>query len=96
MESKTRQQHKNRAHRCREQVGHYQRQGTGRGLGAGRECVENFLLFFEIENLTSENKKGGKTTTTPAESESRSVTSDSATPWSIQYIEFSRPEYWSG
>ena len=71
------------------------------GLGAGRECVENFLLFFEIENLTSENKKGGKTTTTPAESESRSVTSDSATPWSGAHqaplsMGFSRQEYRSG
>ena len=46
-------------------------------LGAGRECVEKFLLLFEIESLTSENKTGGKTTTTPAESESRSVVSDS-------------------
>jgi len=25
-----------------------------------------------------------------------SVTSDSATPWTIQSMEFSRPEYWSG
>ena len=31
------------------------------------------------------------------ESESRSVVSDSfATPWTIQSMEFSRPEYWSG
>ena len=30
------------------------------------------------------------------ESESRSVVSNSATPWIIQSMEFSRPEYWSG
>jgi len=29
-------------------------------------------------------------------SESRSVVSDSATPWTIQPMKFSRPEYWSG
>ena len=29
-------------------------------------------------------------------SESRSVMSDSATPWTIQSMDFSRPEYWSG
>ena len=47
------------------------------GLWARRGVVENFLLFFEIESLTSENKKRGKRTTTPAESESHSVMSDS-------------------
>ena len=53
-------------------------------LGAGRECVEKFLLLFEIESLTSENKTGGETTTTLAESESRSVVSDSfVTPWTV-------------
>ena len=31
-----------------------------------------------------------------SESESHSVMSDSATPWTIQSMEFSRPEYWSG
>ena len=31
-----------------------------------------------------------------SESESRSVVSDSVTPWTIQSVEFSRPEYWSG
>ena len=31
-----------------------------------------------------------------SESESRSVVSDSATPWTIQSMEFSRSEYWSG
>ena len=31
-----------------------------------------------------------------SESECRSVVSDSATPWTVQYTEFSRPEYWSG
>ena len=30
-----------------------------------------------------------------SESESRSVKSDSATPWITQSMEFSRPEYWS-
>ena len=30
------------------------------------------------------------------ESESRSVMFDSATPWTIQSMKFSRPEYWSG
>ena len=30
-----------------------------------------------------------------SESQSRSVVSDSATPWTIQSLEFSRPEYWS-
>ena len=30
------------------------------------------------------------------ESESGSAVSDSATPWTIQSMEFSRPEYWSG
>ena len=29
-------------------------------------------------------------------SESHSVISDSVTPWTIQSMEFSRPEYWSG
>ena len=32
----------------------------------------------------------------PYESESHSVVSNSATPWTIQSIEFSRPEHWSG
>ena len=31
-----------------------------------------------------------------SESASRSVVSDSAAPWTIQSMEFSRPEYWSG
>ena len=31
-----------------------------------------------------------------SESESRSVVSDSATPRTVQSMEFSRPEYWSG
>ena len=31
-----------------------------------------------------------------SESESCSVMSDSATPWTMQPMEFSRPEYWSG
>ena len=30
------------------------------------------------------------------ENESRSVLSNSATPWTTQSMEFSRPEYWSG
>ena len=30
-----------------------------------------------------------------SESESRSVVSDSATLWTIQFMEFSRPEYWN-
>ena len=29
-------------------------------------------------------------------SRKNSVVSDSATPWTIQSMEFSRPEYWSG
>ena len=29
-------------------------------------------------------------------SESRSVMSDSATPWTTQSMEFSKPEHWSG
>ena len=29
-------------------------------LGAGRECVEKFLLVFEIESLISANKTEGK------------------------------------
>ena len=33
---------------------------------------------------------------TQSDSESRSVVSDSVTPWTIQSMEFSRPEYWSG
>ena len=32
----------------------------------------------------------------PGESESHSVVSYSVTPWIIQSMEFSRPEYWSG
>ena len=28
--------------------------------------------------------------------ESRSVTSNFATPWTTEFMEFSRPEYWSG
>ena len=35
-------------------------------------------------------------TLSPTESESRSVVSDSATPLTVQSMEFSRPEYWSG
>ena len=31
-----------------------------------------------------------------SESESHSVMSHSATPWTIESMEFSRPEYWSG
>ena len=33
---------------------------------------------------------------TASESQRRSVVSDSVTPWTIQSMEFSRPEYWSG
>ena len=29
-------------------------------------------------------------------SKSHSVVSDSATPWTVQFMEFSGPEYWSG
>ena len=29
-------------------------------------------------------------------SESHSVMFDSATPWTVQSVKFSRPEYWSG
>ena len=38
------------------------------------------------------NRREGK----GSESERRSVVSDSATPWTVQSMEFSRPEYWSG
>ena len=31
-----------------------------------------------------------------SESESRSAMTDSAIPWAIQSMEFSRSEYWSG
>ena len=42
-------------------------------------------------------KKVGKTTRPFSESESLSVMSDSfATPWTVQSMEFSRPEYWRG
>ena len=29
-------------------------------------------------------------------SESHSIMSNSVTPWTVQFMEFSRPEYWSG
>ena len=38
----------------------------------------------------------GKAIIMQSESESLSVVSDSATPWTLQAMEFSRPEYWSG
>ena len=38
----------------------------------------------------------GRKTMTNLVNKSHSVMSDSATPWTIQSMEFSRPEYWSG
>ena len=47
-------------------------------------------------NNQKKNPVSEKSKALISESESRSVVSDSVTPWPIQSIEFSRPEYWSG
>ena len=54
---------------------------------------ETWLFEGLIDNLQIESYCK---TVTYTESESRSVKSDSATLWTIQSMEFSRPEYWRG
>ena len=46
--------------------------------------------------MKSDNHLGQTRLRKESESKSHSVVSDSATPWTIQSMEFSRPEYWSG
>ena len=59
-------------------------------------------LVSQIQSIFSNHKKLTNTVLLisllrpKSESESHSVVSDSATPWIIQSMEFSRPEYWSG
>ena len=50
-----------------------------------------YIMFLDWKNQYCEND-----ITTRSESESHSVVSDSANPWTIQFLEFFRPEYWSG
>ena len=52
-----------------------------------------FYVSYISIKLGSEKKKKEYFN---CESKSRSVMSDFATPWIIQSMEFSRPEYWSG
>ena len=47
-------------------------------------------------DISSPTKGGTQVPCIGSESESRSVVSDSETPWTTQSMEFSRPEYWSG
>ena len=51
----------------------------------------NYSIAIEIKTTSY-----WQTHTETRESESRSVVPDSATPWTIRFMEFSRPEYWSG
>ena len=57
----------------------------GQGPGKLFQGVEQRL--HKVETRTHISQK---------ESQSHSITSDSATPWTIQSLEFSRPEYSSG
>ena len=60
----------------------------------GPDCGSDHELL--IAKFRLKFKKVGKTTRPFSESESLSVMSDSfATPWTVQSMEFSRPEYWS-
>ena len=80
--------------------------GSGRSPGAWHG---NLLQYYCLENpmdrgaprstvhRVPESRTGLNTVSEVAcQSESRSVMSDSATPWAIQSMGFSRPEYWSG
>ena len=58
----------------------------GSDLGKGQWVHGSCFLKFFVSNFFP-------SVWTPYRS---SVTSDSATPWTIQSMEFSRPEYWSG
>ena len=61
-----------------------------------------FILFtasvdwIRSTDVMHSNLLYSKCTDLNVESESRSVEYDSVTPWTIQSVEFSRPEYWSG
>ena len=62
------------------------------GTGVGSEThmqVQRDLSGGERNVLKKKDAK-------ESASESCSVVSNSATPWIIQFMEFSRPEYWSG
>ena len=56
-----------------------------------QESEENFQIIVKFDTF-----KGKWVRKDWVESESHSVVSDSATPSTIQSMEFSRPEYWSG
>ena len=64
---------------------------------------ELLVVIITAEEKEKKEQKGVAKTTPHThkkknpicESESHSVMSDSATPWTLQPMEFSRPEYWS-
>ena len=64
-----------------------------RNLNAGQDAT------VRTKHGTTDQFKMGKEYVKPlycSESESLSIVFDSATPWTIKSMEFSRPEYWSG
>ena len=60
-------------------------------------CLVILLFYHNLNNIyILDTNSLPYVYTYVKESESRSVVSDSATPWTIQFMDFSRPEYWSG
>ena len=70
---------------------------TGLITGSGRSPRErngNSLLYFCLGNAMDREAWQGVHGVT--KEDGHSVVSDSETPWTIQSMKFSRPEYWSG
>ena len=71
-------------------------------LEGKRWCVTDVLHVSSIRLFQASSNQevatGSWNSSNVSESESRSVLSDSVTPWSIhiQSVEFSRPDSWSG
>ena len=54
-------------------------------------------IWAQAQNAEQGGRQGsGNPWCMDSESESPSVVSDSVTPWAMQSMEFSRPQYWSG
>ena len=70
---------------------HFCRNWEKESLNMGRSNWETFIKALEVRIEWTECEDSVK-----SGSESHSIVSNSANPWTTQSMEFSRPEYWSG
>ena len=62
----------------------------------GRVAMQDLTKGIKDWGEKPEDRRGESSPKIRKLSESHSVVSNSVTPWTIQSMEFSRPEYWSG